>query len=239
MATAVASSGATKSVQLLPVYAHVSGSMGSGKTTFGFWLREQFPSVVVLDLDGFLSAEDVKLIQEMARDLNCVDTEVHQVLWEMFFLIRVNQGIETIYQDNPAAIIVLCGTFVRGSPDPFCIPDASKSAQRRFFLQPPRPTLLEQYYRRVAQMLEDDQLCQDLVQRNAWSILGSEQVKRMNQMELWVHCQQGYAVVNLDALRDAFLKDPRLWPYKTLKTGLGPSENFVNHLPLFLRKAWI
>jgi len=54
----------------MPIFAHISGPTGSGKTTLGKLIKKMFPNVIIQDLDEFSELSVNSDMKKMEKDIN-------------------------------------------------------------------------------------------------------------------------------------------------------------------------
>jgi hypothetical protein len=165
---------------------HISGSPGSGKSTIGKWIDENYSdSIAVKDTDSFIQRGDEEATRLSSLFIEGSDAYMNEL--RMLKTRKINEFIAS----NSEKDIVFVGLMDHFGLKPFY--DISL-ARHKFFIQISNTDLLKQYYSRLA-FLYDGTTWDDY-------ILSSTEKIKENE-DLWLeHKEYNYILASQDDIKN-------------------------------------
>jgi hypothetical protein len=181
------------------ILIHVSGVPGSGKTTLG----QKFAAlegVIVVDTDELISDDDQR--EMMKLDSTGPPEDIHgpyRIAWEgLFTLALVNEFNKA--REKGAKLLLFTGILNQLSPPPGSILPMPFIEIEKYFLDPPPPQLLRQFYTRYTKELNDDKQFWMAVATGRYQIPSSRTyMKSMENEKKW-HMNHGYTLLGPEAI---------------------------------------
>ncbi len=180
---------------------HVSGSPGSGKSTFGEQLKRDFVGkVTVIDTDDLITHEsdDGRELDKLVADLTDTDFVRYKRRWTEIFTKRINAEIARA----TTGVLIFVGILNHFGP-----PDGSivslDAATERFFIDLPMKHLLRQLYTRYSKELGQDDEFWTGVAEEKYNIPDSKGVIRESNREKQWHADHGYKLMSTEKIYGA------------------------------------
>lgn len=160
------------------VYIHISGSPGSGKTTFGKTLKKIFPKYKIIETDGFVTCKDRK-----KRD------KLHSMKYKVAFIFNIYRTKFTYYESKFKNIIfvgILDNSVPNGST-------YKHDFDHKIFFEISNIDLIKRYYTREVKngILLSNNYLKDVANRKL-HIRSSDEILKYHKNDIKLHKKMNY-----------------------------------------------
>lgn len=169
---------------------HISGSPGSGKTTLGKRLSSLF-EVRVIDTDDLLTELDE---QQLFKFRDAGEHKKAQKFWRERFSLRLKDVAE---KNQDANVLIFTGILNHDSPEGELLEMPFPNLEK-YFLDIPAPKLLQQFYGRLAHLLQHDFQFAEEIASGKWTVESSVEYLAQSSREKNWHAEHGYALLSPD-----------------------------------------